>query len=485
MPEAVIYSRVSHANRSVSVRDQEKECRTVCKHNGWPVRAVFCDDGISASRYGKDRPAWEAMKAELQSGDILVVWEASRAGRDMAEHVALRDLCSERGVLLSYSGRILDLSKGDDRFTSGLDALVAERESELLRERVLRGKRTAAAAGRASNRPPWGYRQKVEPNTGTPIPCAWEHDPVEAPRVREAVRRFLGGESQWSIYLWLEATEGWTPASTRSVQRGLMNPAIAGLKVHRGEVQGEGLWEPIISQDLHYQVVNRVQGLKRVYGHVSWSGPEPKYLLSGIARCGECEQPLQRKKYRKSVDAYGCQRGHVCISSESLDKDVEDELLELLASMKPDRYRTGDPEIQNAINEIADIEADLDQWVTAAGKREVTPQAFAKIEKDLRNRIAILRPKTIGKAGVPWDYAKVQKAWPKLTVRQKRDIIRGYLSIKVMPAETDIPDRCEDCGGEKKVYARGLCRNCYLRAWKSGVMPPKRQVAGRVIITPV
>ncbi|MCG7607190.1 recombinase family protein [Mycobacterium sp. CnD-18-1] len=484
MPDALIYTRVSHLNRSISIRDQEKECRAVCERNDWPVRSVFCDDGISASRYGKERPAWSALKAELQAGDILVVWEASRANRDMAEYVALRELCTDRGVLLSYSGRILDLSRGDDRFVSGLDVLVAERESELIKERVLRGKRSAAAEGRASNRPPWGYRQKTEPSTGAPIPCAWEHDPVEAPRVKEAVKRFLKGETQWGIYRWLEDTEGWTPANTRSLQRALMNPALAGLKVYKGELIGKGQWEPIISQGLHNAVVNRVKGLKRAYGCVSFSGPEPIYLLSGIARCEVCKEPLYRKKYKTSVDAYGCQRGHVGVSAEELDRRVEDELLEILAKINPAPHRGDNPEVQRAIQEIAEIEAELDEWIAAAGRREVGPTAFAKIEKDLRNRIAILRPKTVGKAVVPWDYSKIQRAWPRSTMRQKRDVIRAFLTITVSPSELDIPDCCERCG-KGNVYARGLCQNCYRNAWKGRFpMPPKRR-KDRVVIAPI
>lgn len=118
--DAVIYTTVSNVAGSTSVQDQETECRGVCERHNWPVRAVFRDDGISASRYGKDRPAWAALKAELRQGDILVVWEASRAHRDLAEWVALRNLCAQLNVPLSYAGRILNLANGDDRFVGGL-----------------------------------------------------------------------------------------------------------------------------------------------------------------------------------------------------------------------------------------------------------------------------------------------------------------------------------------------------------------------------
>src|ERR1700730_17694075 len=191
--QALIYTRVSRdTQEGRSVDDQERECRTECERQGWPVRAVFCDNNISASRYGNRRPEWERLKTELREGDVLVVWEASRAGRDLQEHVNLRNLCAEKGVPLSYGGKVVDLTLGDDRFAAGLDALIAERESEQIRLRVLRGKRAGALEGRRGGRVPWGY-QKVSP-------AVWEPDPVEAPRVREAVERILAGESHNAVY---------------------------------------------------------------------------------------------------------------------------------------------------------------------------------------------------------------------------------------------------------------------------------------------
>lgn len=140
------------------MQDQESECRQTCASRGWTVRKVYSDNSIGASRHSlKDRPQWKKLKAELRAGDVLVVWEASRTNRDLEEFVELRNLCAELQVPLSYAGRVLDLSLGDDRFTGGLDALIAERESEQIRTRVLRGKRRAAAEGLPFGRPPWGY----------------------------------------------------------------------------------------------------------------------------------------------------------------------------------------------------------------------------------------------------------------------------------------------------------------------------------------
>jgi site-specific DNA recombinase len=91
----------------------------VCDRNGWPVRAVYCDNSVDASRYSADRPEWRRLKGDLRAGDVLAVWESSRAQRDLEEFITLRNLCAELSAPLSYQGRVLDLAEGDDRFTGG------------------------------------------------------------------------------------------------------------------------------------------------------------------------------------------------------------------------------------------------------------------------------------------------------------------------------------------------------------------------------
>ena len=62
--------------------EQESECRTECERRGWQVATVLCDNDRSATRFAtKDRPEYERLRTTLQPGDVLVTWEASRAGR--------------------------------------------------------------------------------------------------------------------------------------------------------------------------------------------------------------------------------------------------------------------------------------------------------------------------------------------------------------------------------------------------------------------
>lgn len=257
------------------------------------MRAVFCDNSIGASRYSGDRPEWRRLKKDLRQGDVLVVWEASRAQRDLQEFVELRNLCAELNVPLSYAGRVLDLTLVDDRFAGGLDALVAEYESERIRSRVLRGKKRASATdGRPMSSPPWGYLATRENDAQGRSRPQWEPDPVGAPRVREAVERLLVGGSQYAVLEWLKATEGYAPTTPTTLRRALLNPALAGLRQHQGEVVGLASWPGIITKEQHEQLKSQDRRMRAMFGFNSQPGPEPKYLLSGIAKCGLCDEGL-------------------------------------------------------------------------------------------------------------------------------------------------------------------------------------------------
>jgi site-specific DNA recombinase len=382
---------------------------------------------ISASRYGKRRPAWEAVKSELRKGDVLVTWEASRSTRDLEEYVQLRKLGVELGVKVCYSGRILDLSNGDDRFMSGLDVLVAEKESEQIKARVLRGKQTSADAGHPSGRAPWGYRTKPREPGKRP---EWEPDPREAPRLQEAVRRLLKGATMYAVMRWIESSDGFTPSSITNLKRSLTNPALAGLRVHRGEIVGPGTWDPIIS------VTEREQLLKELDTQpATRPGPEPKHLLSGIAKCGVCGEGLRWKRYQgKRNPGYECYRGHCSREAGRMEAAVTQELFTWLPAVYKllSEHAAATAEAQRKIAELQD---QIKGWREAAIRGEVTPESFADIERGLLQRIEEQRGGLSPGLVNVFDPQMVMAAWPTMSMRRKRFHVRLALDITVVPAE--------------------------------------------------
>lgn len=418
--DAVIYTRVSRDTRGerVSVQSQERECRAVCARNGWPVREVYCDNSIGASRFSADRPEWKRLKDDLRRGEVLVVWESSRAQRDLEEFITLRNLCAEKDVRLSYQGRVLDLSEGDDRFQGGLDALLAERESEYIRKRVLRGKLDAAESGKPPCKPPWGYRR-----TGV---GEWELDPIEAPRVREAVERLLAGETQYTVHEWLKST-GFAPSTPTTLRRALLNPALAGLRQHQGTVVGKAAWSALITEKQHEQLKARNSRMRVLYGRNSPQGPEPKYLLSGIAKCGVCGEGLRHRAKEGRKPYYTCYMGHVSRLVDMLDQAVERAIFKRLSGVDPSEYESTESDDAGVLAEIDELERQLVQWEEEAIAGRVSPAVFGRAEKSLNDRIACLR----AKIEAPSEFELDPSLWPEMSMVERRQVVRALFTVVV------------------------------------------------------
>ncbi|QXN73781.1 serine integrase [Mycobacterium phage SoSeph] len=442
---AIIYNRVSSdpTGRGRSVADQETENRAICERNGWTIGEVLTDNDRSATRFAtRERPEYRRLTEILQRGDVLVTWEASRAQRDLEAYVALRNLCAERGVLWCYSGKVYDLTVGDDRFVTGLDALLAEKEAEQTRERIMRGHRTNLAAGGAHGHVPFGYRIVRDPTTGRPLQRV--PDEATAPLVQEAARRVLAGESVRSIVADLKVRTPGKPWSTSTLRRMLMNPTYAGYRTHRGEIARKGTWEPLIAQDDHDRLV-ALFGSRRTVPR----GAAPKYLLTGIAVCGVCggrlimrqqgSVPAAKKRADGKLWFYGCEGGHVGRDREKVDDAVTRVVVALLSN--PDELaKLAEPSDETPagddVDDVAELRQRLTDAVDAYDAGKLSIEMLARIEARLRPRIEAAEERSKARYLSPV-VAQVAAApdpagaWAALTLADKREFLRATMHIEV------------------------------------------------------
>ncbi|WP_084844887.1 recombinase family protein [Prescottella equi] len=440
---AIIYCRVSSdpRGRGKSVAEQENDCRAVCVKNGWDVAEVLVDNDRGASRYSrKDRPAYRQLTETLLAGDVLVTWEASRVQRDLAAYVQLRELCAERGVSWSYSGRLYDLSRGDDRFVTGLDALLSEKEVDQSRERVLRAVQANASAGRPHGKVPYGYRIVRDPDSGESIDRV--PDEATAPIVREIARRLLAGESAYSIAKDLNARGVATPRRARdggpgkwapvSMTRLAANPTYAGLRTHRGEVIGSATWEPLIDVEDHRRLV----ALRSDPTRLTHRGCEPKWLLSGLARCGVCGAMMRRGKNRGSLN-YVC-RAKFCTarSLTGTDQHVEEQVIRRLESKDIlENLAEKDVGAQEAVDEVQALRDRLEGFTQAAVDGDLSPSMLAKIEQQLRPKIdaAERRVRSYFTSPIVAELAgpDARQKWVDLSFEDRRAVIAAVATIRI------------------------------------------------------
>jgi len=445
----------------VSVDSQDVENRAWCEREGIEVAASISDNDRSASRVAvKQREGYLQVRQALAGRvygriDFLVVWESSRAQRDLADYVELRELCTTYNVMLAYKGRVYDLSTGDDRFTTGIDALVDEREAERIRERVLRGHRNSAAQGRPRNGVPYGYRRVYDEKSGylrDQVP-----DPDTAPIVQEIVARVLGGETLYGIVQDLNqrgvptphgrktGTVGtWQSATIRSLLR---SRSMTGVRTHNGQVHAEATWEPIVSTTDWVRAQEVLADPVRARHH---RGVAVKNLLSGIASCSVCGawcRPASNRGYPSYMCAghgpgstHG--KGHVTIRQAPLDELVEKVVIGYLS--RPDvAERLFAPEqddggVSEALAELADLRARLAAFIESAGSPGgISPMALAEVEARLRPQIAAAEQRAVPRS-LPAPVAAMvagdpRRVWDdELDIARRRQVVRFLMRVTIL-----------------------------------------------------
>lgn len=435
---AIVYTRVSSDPHGIgrSVEDQETECRHVCEREGWKLVRVLVDNDRSASRHArKTRPAYAQLMTAVADGDcdVVVTWEASRAQRDLDAYLKLRAACEKSGVLWSYSGRTYDFGRSDDRFTTGLDALLAERESDVTRERIMRSVRSNAEQGRPHGKIPYGYRRLYDPTSGALVEQVI-HD-EQAAVIREINRRAVAGESIHVIADDLNARGVPAPRGGRweptQVKRLATNPTYIGKRTYKGQVVGDATWPAIIDDTTHHQNVVRLTDPARRNNRET----RVKYLLTGIAVCGECDGRVVAMPMRGKYMTYTC-RASFCIGRkvEHLDAYVTRAVVERLRTLP--LADGADPASRSALLEAAEKRARLQGFYDAAARGEISPAGLARVEAGLLPEIADAERRAHRQLVPPVlrDAVGVHAAavWEGLEVAQRREIIRALADIRIM-----------------------------------------------------
>ncbi|MEU6563172.1 recombinase family protein [Nocardia nova] len=259
---------------------------------------------------------------ELRPGDVLVTWESSRTGRRMPDFLGLRALCESKGVLWCVGGRVFDLSRPEDRHSLTAMANDAELETARLSKRIKRAARAAVKEGIPHQIPPWGYR-KARTDDDRPT---LEFDPVTSQFVREAVDRLLRGERPYSVATDFNERGIMRPTSGKPWKSTMLMRQLT-LEAYTGYRQGiQGNWPVLITPDERA----RLQALTTEGAPIQARGTRPTHLLSGIATCSVCGDPVG-VVYKKGRAHYRCpQYGHVSRLCGPLDKFVTGEALQAI-----------------------------------------------------------------------------------------------------------------------------------------------------------
>lgn len=154
-----LYARIStHDQKTLSL--QLAEMRKYVKNRGWTVSLEVKDVGSGAStRPKRDEIIAAARRREV---DTVIVWKLDRWGRSVVDLVTTLKELGDLGVGFISLTEALDLTTPTGRAMTGLLAVFAEFERDILKERVKAGIAQAKSEGRVFGRPKTAALKSLE-----------------------------------------------------------------------------------------------------------------------------------------------------------------------------------------------------------------------------------------------------------------------------------------------------------------------------------
>src|SRR4051794_39039371 len=286
VPRAAVYCRISSdpSGLGLGVERQRLGCHDLGQRNRGRVVGTYVGNDVSAYS-GKPRPQYLALMQAVRAGqvDVVVAWDPDRLHRSPMELEDFIAVVERAGVeVFTVQAGRWDLSTANGKLIARMLGSIARHESDHKSERVRRAMQQNAVAGRAHGRRAYGWRREYAAD-GTSREVIV---PAEAAVVRRIADALLSGESLRSVTAGLN-DEGVPSPTGKPWAKGMVRALVlrernAGLRVYRGEVVGEGVWEPIVDRGRWEQLRAVLTDPERRTS----TGSAAAHLLSGIGRCG-------------------------------------------------------------------------------------------------------------------------------------------------------------------------------------------------------
>ncbi len=442
---AAIYCRITSDPRDtgLGVDRQRQECRDLAAARGWDIVRVYVDNDVSAFS-GKRRPGYERLLADVSAGavDVVLAWHPDRLHRSPLELEEFIVAVEKGGVgVQTVTAGQWDLSTATGRFFARQLGGVARYESEHRGERLRAKLEQNATRGVTHGRATYGWRAEYAPDKTR---CDVVHE-EEADVVRGIAGQLLAGESLRSITANLNARGVPSPRGgpwhKGMVRHLVLRERNAGLRVHRGQVVGQGTWEPILDPGTYEQV-------RAVLGdpaRKTSTGTAAQHLLSGIARCGVCGTPV-RVAWNRTVHSYRC-AGRSCVSRRKADVDELVSRVVVARLARPDAVDLFAPDTSDvrraAAEEVQVLRARLDNAADDYADGKIDARQLERITARLRPAVATAEararavddaPLLSGLLGV----ADVETAWRSLSLSRRRAVVEALMAVTILPTRQGV-----------------------------------------------
>jgi len=415
---AVVYARYStDLQREASIEDQVRACRQRIEREEWVYTATYSDAAMSGA--SNLRPGYQKMLEDARAGliDLVVAEALDRLSRDQEDVAALYKHLSFSRV------RLVTLAEGEiSELHVGLKGTMNALFLKDLAQKVRRGLEGRVRQGRSGGGLCYGYDVIREHDArGELIHGGRQINETEATIVRQVFTEFAHGKSPRRIAIDLNKTGVVGPqggnwgASTINGNAargtGILNNELyigrliwnrlryvkdpstgkrvsrlndqAGWIIHEApelRIVPQDLWDIVKARQAAMSADTRpdARGNRRF-----WTKQRPRFLVSGIAKCGSCGASY----VKISQNLFGCAAARnkgTCENRLNIRIDVlEAEILDGLRHrlMAPDLFKEFCQEFHREINRLRSTEC----AVAESRKAEL-----AQVERRVRKLVELI-----------------------------------------------------------------------------------------------
>jgi len=455
MTSAALYLRQSldREKTEEGIDRQRERCAALAHARGWEVVAEFIDNDVSATKPRGPKTAWHRLITGATSGefDVIVAVDVDRLLRTLADLVTL----TTTGAKVATVDGEIDLTSADGEFRATMAAGLARFEGRRKAERQRRANQQRREAGiPKSGRTPYGYAWvSAAERRARGTAAAYEIIPEQAEVIRDSYSALLAGLSVRQIARDLneagKLTKSGNPWSPMTLRRVFLSPFYAGL-IPEPNADGKaydldaitretcypGAWEPIVGEETWLAAKEHLgQASRRTNG----GNTSRKWLLSGLAVCGVCYEPVRAGGGEAGVHSYRCRSmAHFMRRGIPLDNFVESVIIERLsrpdaADLLIDRER---PDVDALRAERLATQSRLDNVVSLVADGTLTAESARAAIRTLREELATIDSKMTeaGRVDVLGDVvgqADVGAVWAALSLDRRRAILDVLMTVVV------------------------------------------------------
>lgn len=175
------YVRVSTAVQALegsSLEEQEKKIRAWATLQDMKLMGVYVDAGVSGT-FMFERPEFSRLMRDIDRGDVLVANDVSRVSRNPGDMSILLDKLTKIGASAVFIKDGFDTSTGVGKIMAQMLTLMKAAEASYTSERTKEASLAAKQTGRATGRPPYGWKRK-EDQKGSSL--------IEVPEQQEIIK---------------------------------------------------------------------------------------------------------------------------------------------------------------------------------------------------------------------------------------------------------------------------------------------------------